>query len=101
MIRIALVDDHTLFRKSLKLLIDNFDNMEVVLEAENGLDLLNKVGELNIDVVLLDLQMPIMDGFETGACLKELYPNVKLVVLTFLCDKDSVRKVMDWGLMAI
>lgn len=97
MIQIALADDHTLFRKSLKFLIDHFDNMEVVLEAENGLQLLRKVGKLNIDVVLLDLQMPVMDGFETGMYLREFYPDIKIVVLTLLNDKDSIQKIMHLG----
>ncbi|SFI92868.1 response regulator [Myroides guanonis] len=97
MIQIALADDHTLFRKSLKFLIDHFDNMEVVLEAENGLQLLRKVGKLNVDVVLLDLQMPVMDGFETGMYLREFYPDIKIVVLTLLNDKDSIQKIMHLG----
>lgn len=97
MIRIALADDHTLFRKSLKLLIDHFHDIEVVLEVDNGLELLRKLGDLEVDVVLLDLQMPVMDGFETGTYLRELYPNVKIVVLTLLNDKDSIHKVMHLG----
>ena len=97
MIQIALADDHTLFRKSLKFLIDHFDNMEVVLEAENGLQLLRKVGKLNVDVILLDLQMPVMDGFETGMYLREFYPDIKIVVLTLLNDKDSIQKIMHLG----
>lgn len=97
MIRIALADDHTIFRKSLKFLIDHFDNMQVVLEAENGLQLLNMIGGLNVDVVLLDLQMPIMDGFETGMYLREFYPDIKIVVLTLLNDKDSIQKIMHLG----
>lgn len=97
MIKIALTDDHNLFRKSLKFLIDHFDNMEVVLEAENGLQLLRKIGKLKVDVVLLDLQMPVMDGFETGMYLREFYPDVKIVVLTLLNDKDSIQKIMHLG----
>lgn len=97
MIKIALTDDHNLFRKSLKFLIDHFDNMEVVLEAENGLQLLRKIGKLKVDVVLLDLQMPVMDGFETAMYLREFYPDVKIVVLTLLNDKDSIQKIMHLG----
>lgn len=97
MIRIALVDDHALFRKSLKLLITHFEGMEVVLEAANGVELLEKLKTTLVDVVLLDLQMPVMDGFETGKQLRALYPDLKIVVLTLLNDADSISKTLEWG----
>ena len=65
MLRIAITDDHTLFRETLALLIKDFKNMEVVLEAANGKELLEKLKNTPIDILLLDLQMPVMSGFET------------------------------------
>lgn len=97
MIRIALADDHALFRKSLRMLIDYFGDMQVVLEAENGAELLQKLKNISVDVVLLDLQMPVMDGFETGQQLRLLYPQIKILVLTLLSDKESVHKTLQWG----
>src|SRR5690554_1428907 len=80
MLRIAITDDHKLFRKSLALLINNFENMEVVLEASNGMELLEKLETTSVDVLLLDLQMPEMDGFETYRNIKERYPDIKTIV---------------------
>lgn len=95
--KIAIVDDHALFRKSLKLLIESFGEMEVNLEAEDGIQLLNKLKFTTVDTVLLDLQMPRMDGFTTGEKLRELYPNIKILVLTLLNDKESVHRTLKWG----
>lgn len=66
MLRIAITYDHTLFRKSLGLLINSFNGMQVVAEASNGIDLLEKLENTPVDILLLDLQMPEMDGFETS-----------------------------------
>jgi DNA-binding NarL/FixJ family response regulator len=68
--------------------------MEVVLEAKNGIDLLEKLKTIKIDVLLLDLQMPEMDGFETCTRLNKIYPKIKILVLTHLDEKDTVRKVL-------
>src|SRR5690606_26025780 len=97
MMRIAITDDHALFRKSLRMLIEHFGGMQVVLEAENGAELLQKLKNTSVDVVLLDLQMPVMDGFETGQQLRLLYPQIKILVLTLLSDKESVLKTLQWG----
>lgn len=98
MLKIAIVDDHTLFRKSLKLLLSSFDNMEVVLEASNGVEFLEKLKSTPVDIVLLDLQMPKMDGF--GACkkIKEYYPEIKTLILTHLNDLHSIERVVKIGI---
>ncbi|UPQ78285.1 response regulator transcription factor [Flavobacterium azooxidireducens] len=98
MIRIALVDDHQLFRKSLSLLIATFDEVEVVFDTDDGLKLLEKLinGE-KIDVVLLDIQMPIMDGFEICTRLKKDYSDVKILIVSQLTTKEAVHKIMDCG----
>lgn len=95
MLRIAIVDDHTLFRKSLKLLISSFKNMEVVSEASNGIELLEKLKTVTVDILLLDLQMPEMDGFETCDKINELYPNIKILILTLINEEDTIRKMMN------
>jgi DNA-binding NarL/FixJ family response regulator len=93
-LRIGITDDHALFRKSLRFLINSFDKMEVVLEAENGIDLLEKLKTKTIDVLLLDLQMPEMDGFSTCHKLYELYPEIKILVLTHLDEQETIRKIL-------
>lgn len=94
MIKIAITDDHTLFRKSLKLLINDFKNMEVVIEASNGIELLEKLKTTTIDILLLDLQMPIMDGFETAKKVKQKYPNIKILILTLMNDIETIANVL-------
>jgi len=98
MIRIALVDDHQLFRKSLSLLIATFEDVEVVFDTDDGTKLLERLenGE-QIDVVLLDIQMPIMDGFEICTLLKKSNPDVKILIVSQLTTKEAVHKIMDCG----
>ena len=98
MIRIALVDDHQLFRKSLSLLIATFEAVEVVFDTDDGTILLERLerGE-QIDVVLLDLQMPIMDGFEICSLLKKVHSNIKVLIVSQLTTKEAIHKVMECG----
>lgn len=97
MIRIAITDDHTLFRKSLSLLVGSFENTQVVVEAANGKELLEKLQSVPVDIVLLDLQMPEMDGFETSLKINELYPDVKILILTLQKEEEAIKKVMEQG----
>lgn len=97
MLHIAITDDHALFRKSLNLLISNFENMQVVMEASNGEELLEKLVSTPVDILLLDLQMPVMDGFETCRIINEQYPDIKILVLTLMNEADTIKKVMELG----
>jgi DNA-binding NarL/FixJ family response regulator len=97
MIRIAIADDHILFRKSLHLLIDTFADMTVVLEAGNGIELIQKLDTIPADILLLDLQMPEMDGFETSGKIRKLYPNIKILILTLMDEIESIRKCITLG----
>lgn len=97
MLRIAIADDHQLFRKSLSLLVNSFEGMQVVLEASNGKELLKQLKTTAIDILLLDLQMPVMDGFSTAPEITKHYPEIKILVLTLLNEKDVIKKVMELG----
>lgn len=91
-IRIGIVDDHQLFSRSLSLLLKSFTNFEVVLEASNGVDLQQKIKaakNLDLDILLVDVSMPQMDGLQTTSWLKENYPSVRLIALS-MNDKESV-----------
>lgn len=94
MLKIAITDDHTLFRKTLALLIRNFKDMEVVVEASNGVELLEKLETMPVDILLLDLQMPVMNGFETAQKVKEKYPDIKILILTLMNDVDTIANVL-------
>ena len=81
-LRILLAEDHRILREGLKRLIDEQPNMEVVGEAENGIEAWQKTKELEPDVVLMDINMPRLNGAEATVKIRELCPNVKIIALT-------------------
>jgi DNA-binding NarL/FixJ family response regulator len=80
--RVLIVDDHQMVREGLKSLLSSALDLDVVGEAENGLSALELVNALNPDVVLMDLAMPVMDGAEATARIRDEAPRVQVVVLT-------------------
>ncbi|QSB29257.1 response regulator transcription factor [Flavobacterium sp. CLA17] len=97
MIRVAITDDHTIFRKSLSLLIKTFGFAEVVIEASGGAELLEQLETKQADIVLLDLQMPGTDGFETCTMLHCKFPEIKILILSHLDSINTISKVMELG----
>ncbi|CAM3288662.1 LuxR family transcriptional regulator [Flavobacterium longum] len=97
MLRVGIVDDHQLFRKSLALMINSFQNTKVVIEASNGRIFLELLEDNPIDLVLLDIQMPEMNGFETCRTLQQYYPEIKILVVSQLTTKESIHKIMELG----
>lgn len=87
-LRILLVDDHVLFRKGLRGLLLDHDNLEVIGEAGDGLEALEKARELMPDLILMDIAMPGVDGVEATRRIKEEMPHVKIVMLT-VSDSDE------------
>jgi two-component system, NarL family, invasion response regulator UvrY len=86
---VALVDDHILIRSGLANLIREFGDYDVIIEANNGRHFLDAVSVSGQpDVVLLDLNMPLMDGYETAAWIKDHYPDIKILALS-MDDKDK------------
>ena len=102
MLRIAITDDHTLFRKSLGLLINSFENMQVVAEASNGIELLDKLQTVSVDILLLDLQMPEMDGFETARKIRTELPepqrSIPIIALTANNDAREHERCLAVGM---
>lgn len=96
---IVIVDDHLLIAKALSSVIEQFKDYTVLYEAENGKDLVEKMRiNKNIpDIVLLDISMPVMDGFETATWLKQYHPTVKVIVLTMQTDDASLIKMIKAG----
>ncbi len=97
MITVALVDDHQLFRKSLSLLLNSFENISAVFDTDDGKQLLNFLEGSTLDVALLDLQMPLMDGYEVCKLLRINYPHVKIIIVSQLTTKEAIHKVMELG----
>lgn len=97
MIKIALVDDHQLFRKSLSFLINSMDGMQVVYDSDDGHDFLEYAKTNPLDLVLLDIQMPIVSGFEVCRQLKEFDADIKILIISQLTTKEAIHQVMTAG----
>jgi DNA-binding NarL/FixJ family response regulator len=96
-IKVIIADDHALFRTGVKTSIGMYPDIEFMGEAENGMQLLNMLKFLYPDVILLDIQMPIMDGIATLPEIRKLQPNVKIVMLTMNDDVSMISKLMEIG----
>ncbi|AMM51784.1 LuxR family transcriptional regulator [Rufibacter sp. DG15C] len=97
MIKVIITDDHTLIRDGLKSLLKSDRSIQVVGEAENGAQLLELLETVTPDVVMLDLNMPVMDGFEALTQVQAKYPHVKVLILTMLDQDSYVTKVRTAG----
>jgi len=97
MIKVALVDDHQLFRKSLSMLISSYDDMEVVYDTHDGMAFLDKIGTNPIDVVLLDIQMPLIDGFEICKRLRTANADIKILIISQLTSREAIHQIMECG----
>jgi len=96
---IVIVDDHLLIAKAIEGIISNFEDFEVIDVAENGKNMIDKFeSDKKIpDIILLDISMPIMDGFETALWLKKNHPNIKVMALSMQGDDNSVIKMIKNG----
>jgi DNA-binding NarL/FixJ family response regulator len=98
-IKIGLVDDHQLFLKSLRLMLESIPDFEVVTEASDGLDLQKKLGasgELP-DILLVDVDMPRMNGIQTAEWLKKNYPSIKPIALSMSDQEQTVIRMIKAG----
>ena len=89
-IRILLADDHAVVREGLRAVLGSEPDMEVVGEAATGKEVVERTTELRPDVILIDIQMPGINGMEASRRILEATPDVGIVVLTTLEDVDSV-----------
>ncbi|QMW01498.1 response regulator transcription factor [Spirosoma foliorum] len=95
---IAVVDDHRLLAQALSDLIQKFDGYDSLFVADNGRQLIGYLNRQQIpDLILLDLNMPEMDGFETAHYLQQHYPQVKIIALSMLDREEHVAKMVRYG----
>jgi DNA-binding NarL/FixJ family response regulator len=97
MIRLLLVDDQSLIRRGLRALLKTDPELEVVGEAENGLEAIALVEKLQPDVAIMDVRMPVMDGVEGTREICQRFPRTKVLVLTTFDDQDYVTQALQAG----
>ena len=95
--KVIIVDDHTLFRNGLRILLNNIENYHVIAEAANGKQFLELLDTLDPDVVLMDINMPVMDGIEASTIAHEKYPDLKIITLSMYGEEDYYYKMVNAG----
>ncbi|MBC7937822.1 MAG: response regulator transcription factor [Rhizobacter sp.] len=96
-ITVIIADDHVLYRAGVKTSLSAKKDIKVIAEADNGMHLLTLLKNVQVDVILLDIQMPIMDGIATLPEIKKISPNTKVIMLTFMEDNSMITKLMELG----
>jgi len=96
-IKVAIADDHALFRTGVKTSLQLRKDIQMVAEAENGMQLMNLLKHIQPDVVLLDISMPIMDGLTALPEIKRLYPNIKVIMLSMHNEHSVISQMMEIG----
>lgn len=96
-IRIVIIDDHKVVRSGLGAFLQVYDGFELVGEGSDGKEAIELCKQLNPDVVLMDLVMPVMDGAEATRCIKEQYPNIQVIVLTSFKEENLVQDALKAG----
>jgi DNA-binding NarL/FixJ family response regulator len=96
-IKVVLADDHNLFRNGLKLLLSNCENISIVGEACDGKELLSVLGNTKADVVLIDIEMPVMNGIEATRAALERFPDLKIISLSMYGEEEYYYRMIDAG----
>lgn len=96
-IKILIVDDHEIFRNGLKMVINKLKFAKVVAEASDGREFLSILPESNPDIVLMDIEMPVMNGIEATRAAIEQYPDLKIIALTMFNEEEYVESMLDAG----
>jgi len=96
-LKIIVVDDHKLFREGLKILLSNLEEVDEVLEAPDGEAFLNMLKTCHPDLVLMDIEMPRINGIEATARAIEMFPDLKILALSMYSDEEYFQKMVDAG----
>jgi DNA-binding NarL/FixJ family response regulator len=101
LINLAIVDDHTLFRKTLRNYISEHKNANVVIQSPNIPDLLQKLKDYHVHILLLDLYLPGISGFDAVKIIKSEYPDIKILVISMCSDLSLLSDIVDAGVYGI
>jgi DNA-binding NarL/FixJ family response regulator len=96
-ISVYIVDDHSLFREGLKLLLSNLDYIDRIYEAENGQQFIDSLAKNPVDIVMLDIEMPVMNGIQAARLAKEILPGIKLIALSMYSDENYYLSMIEAG----
>lgn len=96
-VKIALADDHKIVRDGIKTMLESQPGIDVVAEASNGNEILKKLEDTPVDLVIMDISMPEKDGIQATKDLKEAHPNVKVLALSMSNDDLHIRQMIQAG----
>jgi DNA-binding NarL/FixJ family response regulator len=96
-IKVLIADDHVLYRAGVKTALSTKKDIKIIAEADNGMHLINMLKMVQPDVILLDIQMPVMDGIGALPEIKKNWPNIKVIMLTMMDDHSMITKLMELG----
>lgn len=96
-LKIAIVDDHEMFRSGIQFILSEKKEWDVVLEASNGKDFIDQMDIFEPEVVLMDITMPILNGYEATVQALKKNPNIKIIILSMHSDKDYYYKMIEAG----
>jgi DNA-binding NarL/FixJ family response regulator len=99
-LRIGIAEDHTMVRQSLVQMLNTERNFRIVLEADNGKNLLDQLEQIRVDILLLDLEMPVLDGRQTLKALKISHPDIRVIIMTGYSDTGFEREYLREGARA-
>ena len=97
MIKVLIVDDQALIREGLNMMLSLYDEIKIVHEANNGKEAIEILGEKDVDVILMDIRMPIMNGVEATKIIKEKYPHIKILILTTFNEDEYIFEGLNNG----
>ena len=96
-IRVLVADDHQLYRAGIKALLEHEQDIIITLEANDGAAILQKLAQQPVDIVLMDIDMPGMNGVEATRLVREQHPDIRILILSMYDDLDFILKVLKAG----
>jgi len=100
-IKIIVVDDHQIVRDGIGALLMKYDDIEIIAEASNGEEVLNILKKIQPDVVIIDIAMPKMDGFQASEIMRKEYPDVQIIIFSSHSENENIARAIEIGVKGI